>query len=146
MSGDKVKETLKQTTEYINNALKVGLKDELNNLIPLVEKNITSHVLDSCISEIGVKLNQPKEIIDALSDLNQKVKGTEGEITGIIEKLWDTVKGIKEQIGDQDLNRTVTMSYWQLIKEKAKSALYWFISGFSIGILAGIVLYSKLWS
>jgi hypothetical protein len=129
----------------IDNSIKMALSDELIKLKELLSNELFSLVWNRTNVEMSNRLNLPKEILDQLPQIKQLVDGTKIETEEIVNNLTNLVDGLKEQIGDADLNRTFTMTYWEIIKEKVKSALQWGISGLITGFLSGIVVAVKFW-
>lgn len=135
------KEVINKLMPQVNEAINVSIDGKIGELTNLLENKVSSKVFDHVITEIASRLNLPKEIIEGLTNIVSKVKDNED----IINNLTNVVAKFKESIKEEDLNKTITMSYWDLIKEKVKSAFYWGISGFLVGILSGIVLAFKFW-
>ena len=138
-------EIYKDLLPKIEQGIKIALNGEVIKLTSLLENKVFEKVWDRAVVEIGKQLNLPKEIVEGLQGLNDKVNTTSSYVDETISNLTELVTKFKETIKEEDLNKTVTMTVKDLIKEKAKSALYWFSSGITIGLLAGIVLAFKFW-
>jgi hypothetical protein len=135
----------KELIPKIENGIKMALSGEILKLKEVLSNELFSLVWNRTSVEMSNRLNIPKEILDQLPKIKELVDSTNIETKEVIDNLTNIVAGLKDQIGDADLNRTVTMSYWELVKEKAKSALQWFPTGLIIGFLAGIVVAVKFW-
>jgi hypothetical protein len=135
----------KKLIPRIEEGIKLALGGEINKLTSLLENKVFSLVWDRAIVEIGQRLNIPKQIVEGLQGLNDKVNNTVTYVEETISKLTVLVTKFKETIKEEDLNKTVTMTYKNLIKEKVKSAFYWFSSGITIGFLAGVVIALTYW-
>ena len=135
------KEVLAKLLPQVNDAVNDAIDGKLGDLTNLLENKIFTKVWKHTVDEIANRLNLPKEIVDGLTNISTKVKDSED----LINNLTNVVAQFKESIKEEDLNKTITMSYWDLIKEKVKSAFYWGVSGFLVGILSGIVIAVKFW-
>jgi len=116
---------VKSTLDIVEGKVEGKIGDKIKELKETVSKDIW----DKSMSYISEKLQIPKEIVNKLKSLDDDVAGALTKAEEFVTRM----KGI-------DLNQTVTMTYSQLIKEKAKAASYWAIAGFFIGMALMVIL------
>jgi len=124
---------LPRVQQTINAVVDGKLKEEL----PLLRVAMQNELWDKAVAEIGKRLNLPVDTIEKLQQIDDLVKGNKDSIEAFVTDMVTTVEGLKVRLKDVDLNKTVTMSYGELQKEKVKSGISWGAICFALGFAAG---------
>ena len=134
-----VNSTIAVLKPKIEETIKAVIDGNLAEKLPSLKAAMQNEIWDKAVAEIGKQMNIPADVIKRLQQIDDIVRNNKDGIEKALAGLMEKVEAFKDRLKGIDLTKTVTMSYAELQKEKAKASVYWAIASFALGVLSGIV-------
>ena len=112
------------------------LAEKIGEVQDAIESNLEPKLLEKVLGQIGL----PRDIVDKAKEMASVVNDTHKSVTEKIDGMASLVAEFQSRLEGIDLNKTVTMTYGEILHDKAKYAAYWAFASFLCGMASMLMI------